>query len=121
MCCRSLNPNAPSCDQTLKGPRIAAVEQGRAMHRKIFGSASAVVFAASIAGVVTILPSFSDKVVASAPFHDGKAERQDVRPLASACPEQAWPYYDASCVRDQRATARPVKTIRIIPMDRIGR
>ena len=43
----------------------AAILQGRVM-KKIFGSISAIALAALIAGTVTILPSFSDKVVASA-------------------------------------------------------
>jgi hypothetical protein len=88
--------------------------------RKVFGSISAVVFAALIASAVTILPSFSDRVVASAPIHSGKGDRLDIRPLGTACSEKAWPYFEAKCLRDGRSPLGQVKAARIVTTDRAG-
>jgi hypothetical protein len=88
--------------------------------KKIFGSISAIALAGLIAGTVTILPSFSDKVVASAPIHGGKGDRLDIRPLGSQCSEQAWPYFEASCLRDKRAAMGKTKSARIVTADRVS-
>ena len=54
-------------DQPLKDPRKRAVEQGHVMN-KLIQPVSAVAFAATIAGAITILPTLSEPVDASAPF-----------------------------------------------------
>ena len=87
--------------------------------KKIFGSISAIALAALVAGTVTILPGFSDKVVASAPIHSGKGDRLDIRPLGTQCSEQAWPYFEANCLRDGRAQMGKAKAAaRIVTTDR---
>ncbi len=88
--------------------------------KKIFGSLSAIALAALIAGTVTILPSFSDKVVAKAPMHSGKGDRLDIRPLGTQCSENAWPYFEANCLRDTRASMGKVKPARVVTADRIS-
>ena len=99
------------------------------MTKIFFPSISAVALAALIAGAVTILPSFSDQVVASAPIQSdklaaatpvrrGKGDRLDIRPLGPQCSEQAWPNFEASCLRKPRAAVGQVKTVRIIATDR---
>jgi hypothetical protein len=88
------------------------------MTKKFFGSISAITLAALIAGTATILPSFSDKVVASAPIHGGKGDRLDIRPLGTQCSEQAWPYFEANCLRDKRAAMGKVNSARIVTADR---
>jgi hypothetical protein len=99
------------------------------MTKTIFGSISAIAFAAVIAGTMTLLPTFSNPVVASAPIQsdhmavttpvrDIKADRLDLRPLGSQCAEQAWPNFEANCVRNERAAPSEIKTVRIIPIDR---
>ncbi len=98
-------------------PWEAASLQGRVM-KKIFGSISAISLAALVAGAMTILPTFSDKVVASAPIHSGKGDRLDIRPLGAQCSEQAWPYFEASCLRDGRTTMGKAKAARIVAADR---
>ena len=90
------------------------------MMKKFGGSVSAVALAALLAGMVTILTSFSDKVVASAPMHSGKSDRLDIRPLGTQCSEQAWPYFEANCVRDKRAAMGQSKAPRIVTADRLG-
>ena len=88
------------------------------MIRKAYRSFSAIALAALIAGAVTVLPSFSGKVVASAPLHSGKGDRLDIRPLGPQCSEQAWPYFEANCLRDNRTTMGQAKPARIITADR---
>ena len=90
------------------------------MTKLINRSISAITLAALIAGTASILPSFSDKVVASAPIHSGKGDRLDIRPLGTKCSEQAWPYFEAGCLRDHRASMGHVKPARIVSADRIG-
>lgn len=90
------------------------------MNSKAYRSLSAVALAAAIAGTVMIVPSLSDKVVASAPMHSGKGDRLDIRPLGTQCSEQAWPYFEASCLRDKRAAMGQAKPARIVTADRIG-
>jgi hypothetical protein len=86
--------------------------------KKIFGSISAIALAALIAGTVTILPGFSDKVVASAPIHSGKGDRLDIRPLGAQCSEQTWPYFEANCLRGGRVTMGKAKAARLVTADR---
>ena len=86
--------------------------------KRIFGSISAIALAALVAGTMTILPGFSDKVVASAPIHSGKGDRLDIRPLGIQCSEQAWPYFEANCVRDGRTQMGKAKAARIVTADR---
>jgi hypothetical protein len=81
-------------------------------------SISAVVLAALIAGTVTVLPSFSDKVVAKAPIQSGKGDRLDIRPIGTKCSEQAWPYFEAGCLRDLRVAEGKAKAARIVTADR---
>ena len=86
--------------------------------KRVFGSISAIALAALVAGTMTILAGFNDKVVASAPIHSGKGDRLDIRPLGTQCSEQAWPYFEASCLRDGRAQMGKAKGARIISADR---
>jgi hypothetical protein len=86
--------------------------------KRIFGSISAIALAALAAGTVTILPAFSNKVIASAPIHSGKGDRLDIRPLGTQCSEQAWPYFEANCLRDGRAQMGKAKPARVVTADR---
>ena len=62
--------------------------------------------------------TLSDQVVASAPIHSGKSDRLDIRPLGTQCSEQAWPYFEANCLRDKRAIMGQAKPARIVTADR---
>jgi hypothetical protein len=79
---------------------------------------SVLALAILIAGTATILPSLSDRVVASAPIHSGKGDRLDIRPLGAQCSEQAWPYFEANCLRDKRTSMGQAKPARIVTADR---
>ncbi|MBX9827679.1 MAG: hypothetical protein K2Y27_22120 [Xanthobacteraceae bacterium] len=70
---------------------------------------SAVALAATIATAITILPTLSDPVDASAPIKVAIAAAPV--PVSSKCTEQAWPNIDADCLRDSRRSeglAKPV-------------
>jgi hypothetical protein len=90
------------------------------MTKKFSRTITAITLASLIAGAVTILPSFSDKVVASAPIHSGKGDRLDIRPLGPKCSEQAWPYFEANCLRDKRTAMGRAKSARVVTADRFA-
>ena len=90
------------------------------MTRKFYRSISAIALAGLIAGTITVLPSFSEKVVASAPIHSGKGDRLDIRPNGIQCSQQAWPYFEANCLRDRRVATGQAKPARVVTADRIG-
>jgi hypothetical protein len=76
---------------------------------------SAVALAATIAAAITILPTLSDPVDASAPIKVAIAAAPV--PVLNKCAEQAWPNIDADCLRDSRRSegfARPAtRTVNI--------
>jgi hypothetical protein len=81
---------------------------------------SAVVAAALGAALMLALPGFSP-VGSAAPV--AKAEPQSA-PRVDTCAEQAWPYYDASCLRSHGTTAQPAeeaRVVRIVRPDRLTR
>jgi hypothetical protein len=81
---------------------------------------SAVVAAALGAALMLALPGFSPAGTA-APV--AKSEPQSV-PRVDTCAEQAWPYYDASCLRRHGAAAQPAeeaRVVRIVRPDRLTR
>ncbi len=60
---------------------------------------SAIAIAAFIGAALTILPGFAPQVEASVPVAVAKGNRLDIRPIGRACSEQAWPNFEASCLR----------------------
>ncbi len=60
---------------------------------------SAVSIAALVAATLTVLPGFAPQVEASVPQALAKADRLDIRPVGRNCSQQAWPNFEASCVR----------------------
>jgi len=96
-----------------------AKRQGRVILKNAYRAIAAVALAVLVAGAATILPGVSDRVVASAPLHSGKSDRLDLRPLGTRCSEQAWPYFEANCVRDPRLSFGKARPARIVTTDRI--
>jgi hypothetical protein len=86
----------------------------------IYRALSAVAAAALGATVMMAIPGFSPPVSAGtapvAAVAPQAADRAEVR--ATACSEQAWPYYAASCLQD-RNQASPVRTVRLVTTDRL--
>jgi hypothetical protein len=60
---------------------------------------SAVAIAAFVAAALTILPGFAPQVEASVPQALAKGDRLDIRPIGRNCSQQAWPNFEASCLR----------------------
>ena len=60
---------------------------------------SAVAVAACVAATLSILPGFAPQVEASVPQALAKGDRLDIRPVGGNCSEQAWPNFEASCLR----------------------
>jgi hypothetical protein len=79
---------------------------------------SAVAVAAIAAAIFVAFPSLSFQVEARTPASAVKSDRLDIRPLGVACSEQAWPYIEGRCLRDQRAASGQVRTVRQIAPER---
>ena len=82
---------------------------------------SAVAFAALIATALTILPGFAPSVEASVPQALAKSDRLDIRPVGKDCSQQAWPNFEASCLRvaGSKSTAPSmIREARLVTADR---
>jgi hypothetical protein len=60
---------------------------------------SAIGVAACVAAALSILPGFAPQVEASVPQALAKGDRLDIRAVGGNCSEQAWPNFEASCLR----------------------
>ena len=47
-----------------------------------------------------------------------KAVRADTRPLARDCSRNAWPYFEATCLRDTRNSFGQARNVRLVSADR---
>jgi hypothetical protein len=79
----------------------------------------AIAAAAIIAGAFVAFLSLAMQVEASAHVAGAKGDRADARPLAGDCSRHAWPYFEASCLRDARNPYGEARTVRIVYTDRI--
>ena len=79
---------------------------------------SAVAVAAFIAAALTVLPGFAPQVEASVPQALAKADRLDVRPVGTDCSQQAWPNFEASCLR-KAGTRASIREARLVTANRI--
>ncbi len=77
---------------------------------------SAIAVAAFIAAALTLLPGFAPQVEASTPHVLAKGDRLDVRPVGRDCSEQAWPNFEASCLRTA-GTKTTVVQARLVTAD----
>ncbi len=78
---------------------------------------SAVAIAAFVAAALTILPGFAPQVEASVPQALAKADRLDVHPSGRDCSQQAWPNFEASCLR-AAGTKAVIRQARLVTADR---
>ena len=60
---------------------------------------SAIAVAAFIAAALSILPGFAPQVEASVPQALAKGDRLDIHSVGRNCSDQAWPNFEASCLR----------------------
>lgn len=78
---------------------------------------SAIAVAAFIAAALTILPGFAPKVEASVPQALAKGDRLDVHPVGRDCSQQAWPNFEASCLR-VAGSRMAIRQARLVTADR---
>ena len=80
----------------------------------------AVCAAAIVAGAFVATLSISEQVEARGSVPGVKADRADARPLAGACSRNAWPYFEANCLRDTRNPFGQVRDVRVISTDKLA-
>jgi hypothetical protein len=78
---------------------------------------SAIAAAAFIATALTVLPGFAPTVEASVPQALAKADRLDIHLVGKDCSQQAWPNFEASCLRTS-GTKSTVREARLVTSDR---
>ena len=78
---------------------------------------SAVAIAAFVAAALTILPGFAPKVEASVPQALAKADRLDIHTVGAGCSQQAWPNFEASCLR-VAGSKTMIRQARLVTADR---
>jgi hypothetical protein len=77
----------------------------------------AVAVAASAAAALTLLPGFAPQVEAGVPQALAKGDRLDIRPAGRDCSAQAWPNFEAICLR-QAGSRLVVRQARLVTADR---
>jgi hypothetical protein len=89
-------------------------------------SAYAVAAALIAALIVSLLSMFSPQVQARAPEGVSlpevaavKGDRLDMQRLGTDCSQREWPYFEATCLRDAKDRAAPVRLPRMISIDRL--
>ncbi|MGY4312989.1 hypothetical protein [Bradyrhizobium quebecense] len=78
---------------------------------------SAITVAAFIAAALTVLPGFAPQVAASTPQPLAKSDRLDIHPAGKDCSQQAWPNFEASCLRSA-GNKTVVREARLVTADR---
>ena len=79
---------------------------------------SAIAVAAFVAATLTVLPGFAPKVEASTPQALAKGDRLDVHAIGRNCSENAWPNFEASCLR-AAGSKLTVKEARLVTANRM--
>ena len=80
---------------------------------------SAVAIAAFVAAALAILPGFAPEVEASVPHVLAKGDRLDIHPIGPSCSQQAWPNFEASCLRAAGSKApTAIRQARLVTADR---
>jgi hypothetical protein len=80
---------------------------------------SAIAIAAFVAAALAVLPGFAPEVEASVPHALAKGDRLDIRPIGRDCSQQAWPNFEASCLRVAGTkTATTIRQARLVTADR---
>ncbi len=78
---------------------------------------SAIALAAFVATTLALVPGFTPKVEASVPQALAKGDRLDIRPIGKDCSQQAWPNFEASCLRGA-VNKTTVRQARLVTADR---
>jgi hypothetical protein len=86
------------------------------MLKSVYAIAAAAIVAAAF--IATL--SLTQPVEARGAVLGAKADRADLRPLAGACSQNAWPYFEAVCLRDARNPYGQARQVRIVSTDRFA-
>ena len=78
---------------------------------------SAIALAAFVAAALTLLPGFAPTVEASVPQPLAKGDRPDIKTIGRNCSQQAWPNFEASCLR-RAGTKAEIRVARLVTADR---
>jgi hypothetical protein len=78
---------------------------------------SAIAVAAFVAAALTLLPGFAPQVEASVPQALAKGDRLDIHPIGRDCSQQAWPNFEASCLR-VAGSRTMIREARLVTADR---
>jgi hypothetical protein len=79
---------------------------------------SAIAVVAFVAAALTMMPGFAPQVEASVPVALAKSDRLDIRPVGRDCSQQAWPNFEASCLRSATTKAAPIREARLVTAER---
>jgi hypothetical protein len=79
---------------------------------------SAMAIAAFAAAALTVLPGFAPQVEASVPVALAKSDRLDIRPVGRDCSQQAWPNFEASCLRTAGNKTLSIQEARLVTGER---
>jgi hypothetical protein len=90
---RKLAPARIATNKTTTG------RQGPRQGTVMIKAFSAIAAAGFIAAAMTVLPGFAPQVEASVPQALAKGDRLDIRTVGKDCSQQAWPNFEASCLR----------------------
>jgi hypothetical protein len=78
---------------------------------------SAIVAAAFVAAALSMVPGFAPQVEASVPQALAKADRLDIHPVGGNCSRQAWPNFEAACLRAAGSKIM-IREARLVTADR---
>ena len=78
---------------------------------------SAIAVAAFTAAALTVLPGFAPQVEASVPAPLAKGDRLDIHQVGPNCSQQAWPNFEASCLRTAGSKIT-IREARLVTADR---
>jgi len=70
------------------------------------------------AAIVLVMPGFSPEADASTNGKVVKSDRLDFHPAGPDCSQQAWPYFEKSCLRDRTHAGSQPREVRIVSTDR---
>ena len=86
------------------------------MLKTVYAIAAAAIVATSFVGTLSLSP----QVEARGSLPGVKADRADTRLLAKDCSKQAWPYFEAACLRDTRHPLGQAREVRLVSADRLA-
>jgi hypothetical protein len=99
----------------MDGPNGPQAQHGVVVMLKLIAAVSG---AGLLASVLVLIPGVTSAVQAH--MYSVKGDRLDVRPFGSACSERAWPYFEASCLRNTNSPTRQARVVRIVSTDRLA-